>query len=97
MTEDQTNQADSTPPNPEPEQAELAHSIIESLLDHTRVVSDLIAVMAQALDADTTKALTQTAQWQAYLESRRQMEHTRADVEKFVETMKKIDADHSEQ
>ncbi|HSP63966.1 MAG TPA: hypothetical protein VLQ90_13350 [Pyrinomonadaceae bacterium] len=72
-------------------QAELAHSIIESLLDHTRVVSDLIAVMAQALDSDTTKALTQTAQWQAYLDSRRQMEHTRADVEKFVETMKRID------
>ena len=69
-------------------QAELAHSIIESLLDHTRVVSDLIAVMAQALDSDTTKALTQTAQWQAYLESRRHMERTRADVEKFVETMK---------
>ena len=78
-------------------QAELAHSIIESLLEHTRVVSDLIAVMAQALDSDTTKALTQTAQWQAYLESRRQMERTRADVEKFVETMKKIDDHHSQQ
>ena len=74
-------------------QAELAHSIIESLLEHTRVVSDLIAVMAQALDPDTTKALTQTAQWQAYLESRRQMERTRGDVEKFVETMKKRDGD----
>jgi hypothetical protein len=72
------------------DQAELAHSIIESLLEHTRVVSDLIAVMAQALDSDTTKALTQTAQWQAYLESRRQMERTRKDVEKFVETMKDV-------
>jgi hypothetical protein len=69
------------------EQSELAHSIIEALLDHTRVVSDLIALMAQALDDDTQKALTQTPQWQAYLESRRQMETTRADVEKFVETM----------
>jgi len=49
----------------------------------------LIAVMAQALDSDTTKALTQTAQWQAYLESRRHMERTRADVEKFAETMKR--------
>ncbi len=70
-------------------QAELAYAIIESLLEHTRVVSDLIAVMAQALDTDTTKALTQTAQWQAYLESRRRMEHTRANVEKFVEMMKR--------
>ena len=52
------------------DQAELARAIIESLLDHTRVVGDLIALMAQALDQDTTKALTQTPQWQAYLESR---------------------------
>ena len=41
--------------------------------------------MAQALDQDTAKALTLTPQWQAYLESRRQMETTRAEVEKFVE------------
>ena len=75
------------------EQAELAHSIIESLLDHTRVVSDLIALMAQALDQDTTKALTLTPQWQAYLESRRQMEHTREDVEKFVDLSKPSNKD----
>lgn len=89
MSDEQTNPAHSTPPEPDPDQAELAHSIIESLLDHTRVVSDLIAVMAQALDQDTTKALTLTTQWQAYLESRRRMERTREDVEKFVEAMKK--------
>ena len=93
MTDEPANTAEGG--RPEPDQAELAHSIIESLLDHTRVVSDLIAVMAQALDSDTTKALTHTAPWQAYLESRRQMERTRADVEKFVETMKKPDDDHS--
>jgi hypothetical protein len=85
MTDEPTNTAEA----PELNQAELAHSIIESLLDHTRVVSDLIAVMAQALDQDTTKALTLTAQWQAYLESRRHMEHTRADVEKFAEMITK--------
>jgi hypothetical protein len=87
MPDEQTNISEGTPES-EPDQAELAHSIIEALLEHTRVVSDLIALMAQALDADTTKALTLTAQWQAYLESRRQMEHTRRDVEKFVELMK---------
>ena len=70
------------------EQAELAHSIIESLLEHTRVISDLIALMAQALDQDTAKALTQTLQWQSYLESRRKMERTREDVEEFAEVMK---------
>src|ERR1041385_4352159 len=67
---------------------ELAHSIIESLLDHTRIVSDLIAVMAQALDEDSQKALTQTSQWQAYLESRRRLETTRGEVEKFAGLMK---------
>lgn len=91
MTDEQTNPADSTSPDPDLDQAELAHSIIESLLDHTRVVSDLIAVMAQALDQDTTRALTLTSQWQAYLESRRQMEHTRADVEKFVAEIKRLE------
>ena len=83
MADEQTN----TAPDEDDlgvDQAELAHSIIESLLDHTRVVSDLIAVMAQALDQETTKALTQTAQWQSYLESRRKMERTREDVERFV-------------
>jgi hypothetical protein len=74
---------------------ELAHSIIESLLDHTAVVSDLIALMAQALDQDTTKALTLTPQWQAYLESRRRMEHTREEVEKFVELVKEVNTNKS--
>ncbi len=90
MSDEQINNADGTS-EAGPDQAELAHSIIESLLEHTRVVSDLIAVMAQALDQDTTKALTLTAQWQSYLESRRQMEQTRKDVEKFVEMLKKPD------
>jgi hypothetical protein len=89
MTDEQINNAESGAPDPDLDQAELAHSIIESLLEHTRVVSDLIAVMAQALDQDTTKALTLTAQWQSYLESRRKMEQTREEVEKFVEAMKK--------
>ena len=72
------------------EQARLAYSIIDSLLSHTRVVSDLIAVMAQALDEDTTKALTQTPVWTAYLDSRRALERTHADVEKFAEIMKRL-------
>ncbi len=71
-------------------QAQLAYSIIESLLEHTRVVSDLIALMAQTLDEDTQKALTQTPVWTAYLDSRRSLERTRADVEKFAEAMKSL-------
>ncbi len=77
------------------QQARLAYSIIETLLEHTRVVSDLIAVMAQALDEDTQKALTQTPNWAAYLESRRLLERTRADVEKFAEVMIKLNNEQS--
>ena len=72
-------------------QAQLAHSIIERLIEHNRVVSDLVAMMAQVLDEDTTKALTQTPTWAAYLDSRRTLEQTKADVEKFVEILKGLD------
>jgi hypothetical protein len=59
-------------------------------LEHTRVVSDLIALMAQVLDEDTMKALTNTPQWQAYLDSRRRMERTRASMETFTEVMTQL-------
>ena len=75
------------------QQAQLAYSIIQSLLQHTRVVSDLVATMAQVLDEDTTKALTQTPTWTAYLDSRRALEKTRADVERFAEILKGFDAE----
>ena len=71
-------------------QAQLAYSIIENLIEHTRVVSDLIALMAQVLDEDTTKAVTQTPTWTAYLDSRRSLEKTKADVEKFAEVLKQM-------
>ncbi|MFZ0063695.1 MAG: hypothetical protein WAL47_16805 [Pyrinomonadaceae bacterium] len=73
------------------EQARLAYSIIQSLLEHTRIVSDLVALMAQTLDEDTQRALTQTPNWTAYLESRRTLERTRAEVEKFAAVMKELD------
>jgi len=73
------------------QQAQLAYSIIERLIEHTRVISDLVAMMAQVLDEDTTKALTQTPTWTAYLDSRRAMEQTKADVEKFAGILKGLD------
>ena len=78
------------------QQARLAYSIIERLLEHTRVVSDLVAMMAQVLDEDTTKALTQTPTWTAYLDSRRSLEKTRTDVETFAEALKELAADERE-
>ena len=75
------------------EQARLAYSIIEHLIEHTRVVSDLIALMAQVLDEDTTKALTHTPTWTAYLDSRRSMEKTKSDIEKFAEILNQLRPD----
>lgn len=72
------------------EGARLAYSIIESLLEHTAVLSDLVALMARVIDEDTTRALTGTPNWSAYLESRRRMEGARADVEKFTDLMKHL-------
>lgn len=89
---DETRADETTAPPADLSQTELAHSIIESLLEHTRVVSDLIALMAQALDQDTTKALTMTPQWQAYLESRRRMEQTREEVQKFTDIATRSDS-----
>ena len=74
-------------------QAQLAYSIIENLVEHTRIVSDLIALMAQVLDEDTTKALTQTPTWTAYLDSRRSLEKTKRDIEKFAEILKQLRSD----
>ncbi|HXR99241.1 MAG TPA: hypothetical protein VN724_01685 [Pyrinomonadaceae bacterium] len=71
-------------------QAQLAYSIIQSLIEHNRVVSDLIAMMAQVLDEDTTKALTQTPTWTAYLDSRRALEKTKTDVERFAAVLKEL-------
>ena len=78
------------------QQAQLAYSIIERLLEHTRVVSDLVAMLAQVLDEDTTKALTQTPTWTAYLDSRRSLEKTKADVEKFAEILNELAAEERE-
>jgi hypothetical protein len=74
-------------------QAQLAYSIIENLIEHTRIVSDLIALMAQVLDEDTMKALTQTPTWTAYLDSRRAMERTKTDIEKFAGVLQEMKPD----
>lgn len=81
---------DESPRDLDFEQAQLAYAIIQNLVEHTRVVSDLIALMARVLDEDTTKALTQTPTWTAYLDSRRSMEKTKADIERFTEILNRL-------
>lgn len=62
----------------------LAYTIIQSLLDGHEALGDLLVVMSHALDEDTLKALTMTSEWQKYLESKRNMEGTRAHIEKLM-------------
>ena len=71
--------------------AKLAYTIISRLLEHNEAVSDLIALMAQVLDEDTQKALTNTPPWEKYLDSRRELETTRLQIEKFADELKKLE------
>ena len=81
------------PTNLTPEPARLAYGIIESLLTHTEVVHDLIALMAQVLDPETVKALTATPQWHAYLDSKRVLERTQTEIANFSEAMRSLSDD----
>ena len=72
--------------------AKLAYTIIQSLLAANEALSDLLVVMAHALDEDVTKALTMTGEWQKYLESKRELEVTKGQIERFVETLRELGA-----
>lgn len=90
MSENPTATQPQEPRDLDPVQARLAYSIINDLLEHTQVVSDLVALMAQVIPEETQEALTNTPVWTAYLDSRRSMERTRENVEKFTEIMKTL-------
>ncbi|MFZ1702027.1 MAG: hypothetical protein WBO10_11625 [Pyrinomonadaceae bacterium] len=71
--------------------AKLAYTIIQSLLDVHEALGDLLVLMAHALDEDTLKALTNTGEWQKYLESKRDLETTREQIEKLTNELKKLE------
>ncbi|MGH9899316.1 MAG: hypothetical protein ACRD63_13070 [Pyrinomonadaceae bacterium] len=71
-------------------QAQLAYSIMEMLLEHTNATGDLIALMAQALDEETLKALTNTPHWTTYLESRRSLSRAKDALEEFTTAMQNL-------
>ena len=70
--------------------AKLAYTIIQSLLDGHEALSDLLVLMSHALDKDTLKALTMTGEWEKYLESKRGLENTKLQIERFTEELKKL-------
>lgn len=80
------NESDIDYPN-----AKLAYTIINSLLAHNEALSDLLALMAHALDEDVTKALTNTREWEKYLESKRSLENTHRQIEKFTFELRRLE------
>lgn len=71
--------------------AKLAYTIIQSLLGAHEALSDLLVVMSHALDEETLKALTGTNEWQNYLDSKRELESTRVQIEKLTEELKRLE------
>ena len=73
--------------------AKLAYTIINSLLDGHEALSDLLVVMSHALDEDVLKALTNTNEWVAYLESKRNLGTTKQQIEVFTSELRKLESD----
>lgn len=71
--------------------AKLAYTIIQSLLGAHESLSDLLVVMSHALDEDTLKALTATGEWERYLESKRELENTKQQIELFTAELRKLE------
>jgi hypothetical protein len=84
-------QVESQDPDVDLPNAKLAYTIIQSLLASNEALSDLLVVMAHALDEDVTKALTHTREWESYLESKRNLEDTKLQNEKFTDGLKKLE------
>jgi hypothetical protein len=82
----QINMDDLDQPN-----AKLAYTIIQSLLNAQEALSDLLVVMSHAMEEDVLKALTNTSEWERYLDSKRQLEVTRAQIEKFTEELRRLE------
>ncbi len=71
--------------------AKLAYTIIQSLLQNQEALSDLLALMAHALDEDVAKALTNTNEWEKYLEAKRELDNTKLQIEKFTDELEKLE------
>ncbi len=71
--------------------AKLAYTIINSLLQNQEALSDLLAVMAHVLDEDVAKALTNTNEWEKYLEAKRELDNTKLQIEKFTDELEKLE------
>lgn len=73
----------------------LAYTIIQSLLANQEALSDLLVLMAHVMDDEIVKAVTNTNEWEKYLESKRELENTKLQIEKFTEQLKKLERSES--
>jgi len=71
--------------------AKLAYTIIQSLLDGHEALSDLLVLMSHAVDPEVLKAMTNTGEWEKYLESKRVLENTHLQIEKLTEVLKELE------
>ncbi len=71
--------------------AKLAYTIIQSLLQSQEALSDLLALMAHALDEDVAKALTNTNEWEKYMDAKRELDNTHLQIEKFTEELRRLE------
>lgn len=76
--------------NPDVPNARLAYTIIQSLLEGHEALSDLLVVMSHAVEEDTLKALTNTNEWERYLESRRELVNTKMQIEQFTASLREM-------
>jgi hypothetical protein len=72
--------------------AKLAYTIINSLLEGHEALSDLLVLMSHALDEDVLKALTNTNEWESYLESKRNLSVTKEQIEMFTTELRRLEA-----
>ena len=72
--------------------AKLAYTIIQSLLDGHEALSNLLVLMSHAVDEDVLKAMTNTNEWEKYLESKRNMEKVSVQIEKLAEVLKTLES-----
>ena len=73
------------------QRSKLAYTIIQTLLEGHEALSDLLVVMSHAVDEDVLKALTNTAEWEKYLESKRNLEIAKVQIEAFTNELKRLE------
>ncbi|MEZ5305801.1 MAG: hypothetical protein R2684_01515 [Pyrinomonadaceae bacterium] len=73
------------------EDFKLACTIIDTLLESNEAVGDLLVVMAHALDEDVLKGLTNTGEWEKYLDVKRKLENVSDDVSRLTEVLRRFE------